>query len=51
MDSNDVSKLDREGSSSVDVIENMGLVLTFNATDEDHNFSYPDLVYVVDGRR
>ena len=26
------------------------MVLTFNATDEDHNVSYPDLVYVVDGK-
>jgi alpha-tubulin suppressor-like RCC1 family protein len=50
LNSNDAPTLDREGSSSVDVIENTGLVLTFNATDEDHNFSYPDLVYVVDGK-
>ena len=50
LDSNDAPTLDREGSSSVDVIENTGLVLTFNAMDEDHNFSYPDLVYVVDGK-
>ena len=50
LDSNDAPTLDREGSSSVEVVENTGLVLTFNATDEDHNFSYPDLVYVVDGK-
>ena len=50
LNANDPPTLDREGSSRVSVMENSSLVLTFNATDEDHNVSYPDLVYVVDGK-
>jgi hypothetical protein len=50
LDANDPPKLDREGSSVVEISENSSHVLTFNATDEDHNSSKPDLVYVVDGK-
>ena len=50
LNANDPPTLDREGSSRVSVMENSSLVLTINATDEDHNVSYPDLVYVVDGK-
>ncbi len=50
LNANDPPTLDREGSSRVSVMENSSLVLTFNATDEDHNVSFPDLVYVVDGK-
>lgn len=50
LDANDPPKLDREGSSVVEISENSSHVLTFNATDEDHDSSKPDLVYVVDGK-
>ena len=50
LNANDAPSLDREGSSRISVLENRSLVLTFDATDEDHNFSYPDLVYAVDGK-
>ena len=50
LNANDPPTLDREGSSRVSVMENSSLVLTFIATDEDHNVSYPDLVYIVDGK-
>ena len=50
LNTNDAPTLDRVGSSTIRVKENFSLALAFNATDEDHNFSYPDLVYVVDGQ-
>ena len=48
LDANDPPMLDREGSSVVEIPENSSHVLSFNVTDEDHKFSKPDLVYVVD---
>ena len=50
LNTNDAPTLDRVGSSTIIVKENFSLALAFNSTDEDHNISYPDIVYVVDGQ-